>query len=151
MPESLPPDDVRSEARRALDFRPIDSMRKAFQVFLGVGTLCGILGGGLAVEHQFSSLWLYALTSLTVLSGVIAYIIEERSALLRQSDLLRKLLDSEKYFENLLRTAQQEQQAAEEHATRLEMQLGVLDGVRSVIERGQRSKIAGTKRGSQDG
>jgi hypothetical protein len=132
-PQATAPDDLRRDVRRALESSRMDSLTHASKFVGGLAAICGVVGGGVAALKVFTLVWLVGLALITVLGGVLAYVVNELSRLGRHSALLEKLLDGEKYYDSMLRTANEAQQVAERGARELQTRLDVVVANRELI------------------
>jgi hypothetical protein len=139
------PDDLRRDVRTALQSRRMDSVTKACKVVVGLATICSVGAVAANALGMFTVGWLVALGLITIAGGAWAYAMNEHDRLGRHSELLRELLQSEKYYENLLRTKNDEVQAAERIAHQLQTRLDVVMAVRELIKVDVR-EVAGTER-----
>lgn len=128
------PDEVRRDAKRALQDGPLTSLREAVKFLGGLSAACVALGSGVAALQNFSLVWLVGLILIAVAGGAIAYAVLENARLRRHSALLREVLASEKYYEGLLRAAQESQRTAEDAARTLQTRLDIVLGMRDLLD-----------------
>jgi hypothetical protein len=129
------PDDLRRDVRSALKSSWMDSLKQACKFSAGLVAICAVVGVELVALQKFNVVWMVSFGVVAIAGGAFAYGITELTRLHEQSDLLRRLLDSEKYYESLLRTAREDKQLADDAVHILQTRLDIVMGVRELLGR----------------
>jgi len=126
-------DDPRAEARRVLALPWTGPVAGALKVFGPTVAVAGAISGGLIALKAFSVEWFLALGALSLVVGVVTWVVLENQRLRECKVALRAVLAAEKNYEALIADARNERDNIQRDRDRIAIEADVSKAFASVV------------------